>query len=258
MTFVKNIWKKLLIARRSLLMTIVPEFFWPKYIRLDNSYIPVRNSPLSFGNRWLIRKGGYEAEERALSRQLVQPGWQVLEMGASAGIVTATLADAVGPQGRVLAIEAAPELAAFSSRWLARYPWVSVEQGFAFPVWTAPAIQLNGFDQTKGSLGGRLHFEVGHQAVNSNQSAAPFDMERIYRQHQLSPRLLVVDIEGSESILLQAAPAFPSTLQHIVIELHPGLYPSGKADEAAIIAVIQAEGFALKQRLADVCWFGRD
>lgn len=49
---------------------------------------------------------------RLLAHLDVQPGWHVVDLGAGRGAVTFALADAVGPSGRVTAVDLAPPMAA--------------------------------------------------------------------------------------------------------------------------------------------------
>jgi FkbM family methyltransferase len=50
----------------------------------------------------------YEPQVCAAIRRLVKPNWICADVGANIGIITAILAEAVGPEGRVIAFEAFP------------------------------------------------------------------------------------------------------------------------------------------------------
>jgi len=56
--------------------------------------------------RQVLRYGGYEEPELAAARACVRPGDLVIDVGANVGLFTIPLAYAVGPTGRVIAIEA--------------------------------------------------------------------------------------------------------------------------------------------------------
>jgi ubiquinone/menaquinone biosynthesis C-methylase UbiE len=47
---------------------------------------------------------------RLVAYLAVEPGWHVVDLGAGRGAVTFALADAVGPRGRVTAVDLAPEM----------------------------------------------------------------------------------------------------------------------------------------------------
>ena len=53
--------------------------------------------------------GGYDPHETQLMRELVQPGWTVVDAGANFGWHAIHLAKRVGPQGRVFAFEPIPD-----------------------------------------------------------------------------------------------------------------------------------------------------
>lgn len=55
-----------------------------------------------------IYYGIYERHELAFLRGLARPGWTCVDIGANVGFFTVHLAKAVGPEGRVFAIEASP------------------------------------------------------------------------------------------------------------------------------------------------------
>jgi hypothetical protein len=56
--------------------------------------------------------GSFEAAETELLRRLARPGTTAIDAGANVGLFTIPLALAVGDEGRVLAVEPAPETAA--------------------------------------------------------------------------------------------------------------------------------------------------
>lgn len=74
-----------------------------------------------------------------------QPGDRVLHLGAGTGYYSAILAELVGPQGAVTAVEFTPHLAAQARVNLAPWPWVQVVQGDGadFPVGTVDRIYVN-------------------------------------------------------------------------------------------------------------------
>jgi hypothetical protein len=65
----------------------------------------------------------------------------------------------------------------------------------------------------------------------------------------------VVDIEGSETILLEQPADFPAGIRAVLIELHPGIY--GEEKKQLIIGSIIREGFALTNEEDNVFLFQR-
>ncbi|TAM82886.1 MAG: class I SAM-dependent RNA methyltransferase, partial [Jatrophihabitans sp.] len=59
----------------------------------------------------------------------IRPGERVLDLYAGAGMLTAALADAVGPTGSVLGIESSDAAVADAAANLAGLPWATVRQG---------------------------------------------------------------------------------------------------------------------------------
>ncbi len=89
-----------------LLLTKIPLFpIWPEPVEINGVKIPVRDSPLSRQMHRRLMKGLYEAAERQLVKAFIQPGDQILELGASIGIVTCYLAKSGGKNGKIVSVE---------------------------------------------------------------------------------------------------------------------------------------------------------
>jgi len=251
----KDIISYFFIFRRWLLVRIWPPKFWPLEIYLDGVSIPIRYAPFSFGTKWILCKRKYEAEERKLLEPILKRGMQVLEMGSSIGIVTAIIADKIGNDGKMIAIEASETLVNYSLKWLAKYPQLQLIHGFAFPVANAPGIQIESFDEARGSLGGVVAF--GKVSSEEMSDERVWDIGRVCRHFNLNPELLVVDIEGSESIMASTPPDLPVSVKYVLIEFHPGLLPAGKRDVETIKDSLEIEGFHLKESSYSVYLFER-
>ena len=100
--------------RREILKIIIPEFFWPKYVIIENIKFKLRNTPYSFGVKWQILKGGYEVAERMLLKDQIIEGDVIIEMGGSIGVITAVLQNMTGEKGFVVSIEASLKLSDYS------------------------------------------------------------------------------------------------------------------------------------------------
>jgi len=242
-----------------MLKNLIPEWYWPKTILVDGVEIKIRNTPYSFGTRWLLRKGLYESEERALIMEILQPGMHVLEMGGSIGIVTAVMANIVGTKGKLITVEASKTLSTYSRQWLCNFGNVTVVTGYAFPVWHAPKIDINNFEQATGSLGGTLKFKIDAHGQNfATNDSSLYDIQRLCHEFDLKPNVLVVDVEGSEILMSTQTLNFPDTIKSVVIELHDWLYPRGRLDEDNIHTSFLHDGFALHRRVANVCLYTRN
>ena len=67
-------------------------------------------------NRIVLYRGEFEPVLSGVGRALVRPGDTCLDVGANVGYFTLVMAAAVGQQGRVIAVDAAPA----NARWLSR------------------------------------------------------------------------------------------------------------------------------------------
>ena len=73
-----------------------------------------------------INNGQPSLHAQSIDALGVKEGETVVQIGAGAGYYTAILATLVGPAGRVIAYEIAPDIAARAAANLARYPQVEV------------------------------------------------------------------------------------------------------------------------------------
>ena len=264
------------------LRNLVPEAYWPDSVDVDGVPIRLRNTPYSFSVRRLIKNGQYELPERTLVKRAITPGMQVVEFGGSIGIVTSVVAKCAGPTGRVVSVEASPQLTDFSRTWLERSGNVTVLTGYAFPVWQTPrGLHVDGFSGSNVSLGGRVSFNVADASTPDSNGASPssrasngashsappasahgpaaqassphtprnYDLSTICAEFELKPDALVMDIEAAERIVLDQPPSYPASLKAIIAEFHPHLYPNGQQDLDAILATYAREGFEVKDQV---------
>jgi tRNA/tmRNA/rRNA uracil-C5-methylase (TrmA/RlmC/RlmD family) len=79
---------------------------------------------------WQVHPAAVDTFARAvLDAVRPAPGERVLDLYAGAGALTGALADAVGPSGRAVGFESAPDAAADANRNLAGRPWAEVRSG---------------------------------------------------------------------------------------------------------------------------------
>lgn len=242
--------------RRKLLRTFVPEFIWPKESIIDGVPFKIRNTPYSFGTKRALQTGNYEVSERHLLQQQTKAGDIVIEMGGSVGVLTAILAHHVGEKGLVISVEASENITAYSKTWLEAKGNIKVLTGFGFPVFSVnKKIRINSFDQQGGSLGGRASFEVNENAVENDGAATTYDLEKIMQQFNISPTMLVIDVEGSEKIIISDKPNYPASVRVILMEMHTHMY--GAELRKQIIQRIVDEGFRVVTDESDVYLFER-
>lgn len=240
--------------RRWLLKHLVPELVWPRMVNLDGVPIPVRGMSFSFGVKRILCDGSYEASERCLMNRVVTSGDSVLELGGSIGILATIAAEKVGDAGCVVTVEAAERLTRDSTRRFASKKNVRVLTGLGFPVWHAPdTVRGSQFHDTGNSLGGRVEFRDSGRGGPTPHEV--FDLSRIMSECRIAPTVLLVDIEGSEAVVLEPGMSLPPCVHHVIIELHPGLY--GDDVERRIVEAFQGFGFLMAEEMSHVYLFSR-
>ncbi len=238
--------------RREILKKIVPEFFWPKTIVIDNAIIPIRHTPYSFGVKRVLTKGNYENSERTLIKRVLKKDDIVLEMGGSIGIIAAIVSPIIGKDGRIVSIEASEKLATFSKTWLEPKGNIKIVTGIGFPVQQTPEKYKNlRFIDTGNSLGGSVEFK----SELNDESENIYDINRIIQEFNINPNILILDIEGSEIVFLDDNAQIPTQIEHIIIEMHPGMY--GIQTEIDIINKLAILGFKNIEEISHVYLLSR-
>lgn len=237
--------------RRFFLRVVVPEFIWPEFVDLDGVVIKLRGAPYSFSIKRLLSKNpdSYERAEREFLGVLNE-GDHVLEFGSSIGILTALICERV-PHGKVVSVEASKVLVDYSSSWLSRYDHLTLVNAAAFPIYERLNLTLS-FDDSSGSLGGIVDYNNADSSATKMASFFIRDSEDI---KGFIPTVLILDIEGSEDIILREDMCLPNSIDRILIELHSFIY--GRAVEEKIVARIVEQGFELSRRSGSVHFFLR-
>jgi FkbM family methyltransferase len=173
--------------------------------------VPVR---LPFGGWWLARNdfvgaamfnGGFENTERSFVERFLRPGMTVLDIGAHHGFYTLLASRKVGPQGRVLAVEASPRERAKLSLHLQINRCKNVE------------IESRGLGENEGDA--ELYLVKGSQSgcnslrppeVSDPTEKVPIHIDRldnVLRDHQIERvDFMKLDVEGAELSVLKGAP----------------------------------------------------
>ena len=238
--------------RRLILKKLVPDFIWPNSVQLDGVIIPLRNSPYSFGIKRYLNSGNYEVPERTFVKKYLNEGDQVLEMGGSIGVLTAIISKIIGSTGRVVSIEADKKLVDYSKSWLESPSRIDIFNGYALPIYENK-LNLKGiFSEGNGSLGGTVTFTDKSETKSGDIF---FDIATLSSLFNFKPNILIVDIEGSESVLLSISPQFPKYIDLIIIEFHPSIYGNKIMDK--MIEVIKGSNFIFLEKNLDVYVFRR-
>lgn len=237
-------------VRRYLLKKIIPEFVWPKYVTLDKVKFSVRNAPYSFGTKLALVKGEYENNERKLLADIIKKDDVIIEMGGSIGVLTSMIASKIENNGYIVSVEASDELANYSKKVLSQKN-VHIINGFGFPVMNlSNNLEIKSFSTVSGSMGGKVEYFYNNESNKTALDKNIYSISRIMDLFHLKPTILLIDIEGSETILLLEKPNFPKTVRSIIIEFHPSLYGRNKMNK--IINIIKAEGFDISNKSGNV------
>ncbi len=210
---------------------------------LDGVRVPIRGSALSSKMRRHLMRGGYEGAERKILSRLIREGDEVIELGASLGIVTTLLARRVGGLGKVVAVEPNVLLRPHFERQLAFNKKSAIlVQALGCPVWddcVPEEIRSQRFTPAENSLSGRAEGKAGAEVpwLTLKEIAA--------RAGIVAPTAVVVDVEGGEQIWCDLAPSFPNSVKTIIVEVHPHLIGGDKA--ARCVQALLREGFELAE-----------
>lgn len=227
---------------------------WPATAEIDGILVPIRDSPFPAPLRRHLMNGGYEQSERRLVQDFVCEGDRVLELGASAGVVTSFLLRQVGRSGRVVSVEGNSTLkAAFEAQQAAngfQGEWV---QTLCRPTWETVLPQ--DFDPVRLML----HSNPLGSSVNRGDGTAHDVGWRTARQicetAVLEPTVLIADIEGSEAVWIDTPPEIPSSVRLVIIEFHPDILGSARAGQC--VQALIHEGFKVCGMLGGVLALAR-
>jgi FkbM family methyltransferase len=188
------------------------------------------------------QRGDEEAQMTALFKQAVAPGDTVLDVGGYLGWFTLLAARAVGPQGRVIVVEANPlsqellernvERNGFADRVTIHRTAVADEPGSATFYWDASDGSASGL-AAPDNVGGS--YQVPVATIDALLDG-------------IVPDVVKIDIEGGEVGALAGmrrtlAAAKPGT--RLFVELNPGALANAGTSGDALLAELRGAGFRI-------------
>jgi FkbM family methyltransferase len=200
--------------------------------------LPILGGPLR-GCRWSPAAGGkvlrlllgtYEPAQAALFCERIRPGDVIVDIGANAGYYTLLAARRAGPQGKVVACEPDPRIAAYLRR--------HVEANHVANVTVV--------ESAIGDHSGIAKFRRGN-GTGTGRLAAAGDLavrvqtlDELAAEHRILPTHLKIDVEGAELDVLHGGRA---TLTHA----RPVIFLSthGERVHAACCRLLQEHGYFL-------------
>jgi FkbM family methyltransferase len=151
----------------------------------------------------MMLPGNFERAERRFISRFIQPGWQVVDIGANWGLYTILMAKLVGPSGLVVAFEPIPSMNTLLAR--------NVELNrFKNVIAVASAVGSKPGDATMWEcLDGREAFSsLRDPGVGlTRQIIAPVTSLDVYCDFvkYLQPKFIKIDAEGAELSILRGA-----------------------------------------------------
>jgi FkbM family methyltransferase len=213
------------------------------YARLRSSLVTIDGRTVDLGNDAGMKSsylsGDYFRSFKAIVARHVRPGSVALDIGAHVGVTTILLADAVGSEGRVVAVE--PYSAAFAvlTRNLERNRIANVR-----PLRVAMAA-------TSGVL--RLFVNRDHTGFNSLNQANAADFGRdpaavtqvdvealtlddLVEREDLAPSFIKIDCQGAELDILKGAARLLRRAGAASIRIYLEFWPKGIENHSGVPA----------------------
>lgn len=172
------------------------------------------------------------------------PGGVVIDVGAGVGEEAVIFSDLVGPEGRVVSIEAHPETFRCLEETVRRSGLTNVT-----PVWCAVADK----DGTLSIGESDNHLANSVMSGGAGQTVPARSLDSLADELGLGEiALLKMNIEGAERLALPGMARLVSRIRHLVISCHDFISDGGGGDEfrtfAEVRAFLEGAGFTLQTR----------
>jgi FkbM family methyltransferase len=219
----------------------------------DGLVFNTRSPLIAAATKAAIYWGLYERDELRFVSRYLRNDRTVVEVGSSIGVVACHIRRKIGAAGRLICVEASPQLSALLARNLA----------------------LNGFDQNVTILNkaiaysneddGEVAFALGHGSASGRiaklASGEPYlkvgalKLATLLKNERIEDFSLVADIEGGEAgFIFGDAPALRGCRQ-IVIELHDTTYNGQTLRVVDLFNALVGLGFKSVASHGPVCVF---
>lgn len=181
--------------------------------------------------------GMYESAERRLVCGHLRAGLDVVELGASLGVVSSHLARRLGPGRKLVCVEANPRLTrAIETNVRRNAPGARFEVVAAAVAYGADHVQIElGEDTTMG--------RVASGGPGGGVRVPAITLSRLLAERAVGDYALVMDIEGAEAAILAEDAAALARCQQIVAELHPVERDGRALGQEDLARQIEALGF---------------
>lgn len=225
--------------------------------------IPVRGGltiDTTFGaSNWVkaaLFWGLYESAEMRFIRRFLRPNRNVVELGSSLGVVSCLIARTIGPDSRLLCIEANPNLTTV------------IANNVALNVPLSQITVVNAAIHYSRDGTGLVQFQIAEDNLTSSITSGPENgatvtvksttLSSLLTNHSIDDYVLVADIEGAElGIFLNDREALRHCRQ-IIAELHSTSSDGVNYSVEDLVRILTEEcGYLLLARRGPVCVFER-
>jgi FkbM family methyltransferase len=189
--------------------------------------------------------GTYEPQETLLLGSLLHPGVSFVDVGAHWGYFSLLAAVRVGPEGRVLAIEADPRVFDTLRRTLDLNAGSSVEAVHIAVGDRGGTLVLHGFDEQADNWG-VSSIANGQGGTSFSVPSQPLDA--LLESHQVSEvQLLKMDIEGAEILALRGAERLlkEKRIHRMLLEVHPQQLERLGSSASELLQLLRGHGYQL-------------
>lgn len=227
----------------------LPDIRWRGYsFRLPDSGVSKTNVAAIF---W----GFYESAEIRLIQKYIDGNSDVVELGASIGIVSGHIASKLKPGRKIISVEANRKLVGNVEANLKKFAGRNVNfkvLNYAVQYHVAEVMMHISDDNTESSVDERM------SGKGENVLVPAITLGQIIESENLSDFTLVCDIEGSElEIILYDMEAL-GRCRNMLIEVHPVSHEGVHYDKEELVdKLIRDHQFKMVERQGNVCYFER-
>lgn len=171
------------------------------YVRTDGSklHLDLRDA----GILAFIATDSYESDVTSVLRNHLTPGSTYIDIGANLGIHAVFAARKVGQEGRVIAVEANPNLQSFIKRNAAINGLTPVIRGIQAAAWSTPCELEFSFEEDQHRVGAvRLDSAINYGTNSHKVKGVTIDD---LAAHAKDVKVIKIDIEGREPFALEGA-----------------------------------------------------
>jgi FkbM family methyltransferase len=193
----------------------------------------------------LFRTGTWEEADARCALSFLRPGGHAVDVGANAGVYTLAFARAVGPRGRVLAIEPGSEACA-RLRDNIRHNGlqnVDVVQAAAAATAGSLTLHLSAIDLGSSSC---VHPPSPHEHAGQ-EAVTAIALDDAIAQGGLAPDLIKIDVEGMEVEALRGAERVLRARRPVLmVEINADALQAAATSPAELVAALYDLGYRVR------------